>query len=270
MIDLKRKLKTTTTDELKEAPLLEIRRIGIVSRDYRHRYQNGFRDFSYRMPEILELLDKKGCDAVIFSLYSICDESFNPKLLLMSRKKIRLVILERFRDGRKRKAGSKFVYMKTNGRWSEFTLEQEFGSLKKVPKDKVIEFVKDFSSRRVCGNWCILLCGETNGVTYSKKDKKVHDRYGLRKAIPENARIVLNPVHDRMTRFEMERKRQYLSKKGRWLISVWNKGKEFKDGRTRDGKDPAWQVYRNGKRVPVDPVRNDLDVEIGILDIPTK
>lgn len=271
MIDRKNRSARAATDELRLAPKLNIGRIGIVSRDYRHTYPNEFRDFSYALPGILDLLDEKGCDAVILSLYSICDGSFDPKLLLASRNSIKVAMLERFSDGKERKAGQKFIYLKAKGRWLEFTLEQAFGSLSKTPKTKVIEFAKGFSSRRVCGNWCILLCGETNGVKYSIKDEMVHDRYGLRKAIPKEVRIILNPAHDRMTRFEMERKRQYLSKKGRWLISVWNKGKEFKDGRTRDGKDPAWQVFHNGKKDDrVTPIENNLGVEIGILDISMK
>lgn len=273
MIDRKIRKKAATNDELIEAPRLDISRIGIVSRDYRHTYPNKFRDFSYVMPGILALLDARGCDAVLFSLYSISDGSFDPRIYLKSKKKLKLVVYEMFKDGKKRKPGEKIVYLKSKGKWLKFSLEQKFGSLSKVSKAEVIEFVKDFASRRTGGNWCVMLCGEVNGVKCSTEDKKVHDTYGLRNAIPKEVRIILNPGHDRMTRPEMKRKRQYLSKKGRWLISVWNKGKEFKDGRTRDGKDSAWQFFHNGKdvkKVLVESVENNLGVEIGILDISMK
>jgi hypothetical protein len=72
-----------------------------------------------------------------------------------------------------------------------------------------------------------------------------------------------------MTRFEMKRKRQFLSRKNRWVVSVWNKGKTFGDGKVRDGNGPAWTVFRNGeeKEVDVPLIPNELEVEMGILDI---
>jgi hypothetical protein len=39
-------------------------------------------------------------------------------------------------------------------------------------------------------------------------------------------------VHDRMTRFEMDKKRSYLSAADRHLVAVWNKGKVFKNRKT--------------------------------------
>lgn len=38
-------------------------------------------------------------------------------------------------------------------------------------------------------------------------------------------KIILNPVHDKMTRFEMKLKRRFLPKNNRLVISVWNKEK---------------------------------------------
>jgi hypothetical protein len=117
------------------------------------------------------------------------------------------------------------------------------------------------------GNCVVLLCGESNGVKYSKSDKSIHDTYGLAGAIPKEVNIVLNPVHDRMTRFEMNLKREFLSRNNRWVISVWNKGKQDKNGRIKDGFDAAWTVYNNGERKIVEPISNNFNLEIGILDI---
>jgi hypothetical protein len=70
-----------------------------------------------------------------------------------------------------------------------------------------------------------------------------------------------------MTRFEMKLKRQFLSEKGRWVISVWNKGKEDKNARVKDGSGPAWTVFHNGVSNDVDLLPNALGIEIGILDV---
>ena len=64
------------------------------------------------------------------------------------------------------------------------------------------------------GNCCILICGESNGVKYSRERRRVEDVFGLRRSLPSGT-VILNPVHDRMIRFEMPLKRSFLSKNGR-------------------------------------------------------
>ena len=53
------------------APNITVRKLGIVARDYNIRFDNGYRDFSHILPETLKFLDDNGCDAVLFSLYSL-------------------------------------------------------------------------------------------------------------------------------------------------------------------------------------------------------
>jgi hypothetical protein len=267
-------------------PHLKTSKIGIVSRDYSRRDVNGFRDFSNSFPEILQLLDQKGCDIVLFSLYSIVPRrSFQP-LRHFKGHNIKSVLYEELsrhgkkmkgklkKPGEKRKGNFVVLHRKAH-QWSKYILQQKFPSLTGMKKGVISDFVADeIPTCRILGNSCVLLCGESNGVKYSRKDKKVHDIFGLRKAIPKEATIILNPVHDRMTRHEMKKKRSFLSQRGRWVVSVWNKGKKF-NGRTRDGKDPAWTVFHNGKdctKKMVKPIENPLKenrvgIEIGILKI---
>ena len=134
-------------------------------------------------------------------------------------------------------------------------------------KKDIDNFVEDEVPKRVMGNCCVLLCGETNGVKYSKQDKRIHDTFGLREAIPHEASVIMNPIHDRMTRFEMKLKRQFLSENNRWVISVWNKGKQDKNGKTRDGNGPAWTVFNDGNLIDVPRIPNEFAVEIGAVDI---
>lgn len=267
-------------------PHLKTSKIGTVSRDYSRKDSNGFRDFSKAFPEILKLLDQEGCDTVLFSLYTVVPrKSFQPLRHFKAHNIKSVLYEERSRHGRKmkrklKKSGKKrkgnFVVLHRKAhRWSKYVLQQKFGSLTDTKKGDISRFVADeIPSRRILGNSCILLCGESNGVKYSPKDKKVHDVFDLRKAIHKKATIILNPVHDRMMRPEMNKKRAFLSQNAHWVISVWNKGKKYK-GKTRDGKGPAWTVFHNGKdctKKMVKPIENPLKenrvgIEIGILKI---
>jgi hypothetical protein len=271
------KLERGTIAKQGVAPKLNIKKIGIVSRDYRCKFPNGRRDFSFALPKVLKLLEGKGCDAVSFSLYSIIpQESHNLRNTLnrLQLKRIRAIFLEEFGDRPKRRPQQKqrknkrfVVYHYSKARWREYELLQEFGTLADISHNEMVKFVSDEMPKRILGNCCVVLCGESNGVKYFKLDKKVKDTFGLRAAIPRETNIILNPVHDRMTRFEMKLKRQFLSEKSRWVISVWNKGKEDKNARARDGSGPAWTVFHNGVSNDVDLLPNALGIEIGILDV---
>jgi hypothetical protein len=221
----------------------------------------------------LKILDDYACDAALFSLFSIIPRAdFNVRNSLEGLKSLQAVFLEEFTDKPRKKdsqrEGGRFVvYHRSAEAWDEYYLHQQFGTLRDLSRGEINSFVEKELPRRLLGNCCILLCGESNGVNYSKTRTKVEDEAGMRKGIPSKVTVILNPVHDRMTRFEMNLKRSFLSEKGRWCISVWNKGKEDGNGRTRDGDEPPWMVFHNGKPQPVKRISNELDLEIGILEL---
>lgn len=194
-------------------------------------------------------------------------ESYDLRDGFKNLKNIKAIFLEEFQDGRNREAGRYVVYYRASSEWKEYQFCQVFGTITGKPKRDIDDFVKNKIPKRILGNSCVLLCGETNGVKYSKKDKKIHDNFKLRATIPKNVNIVLNPIHDRMTRFEMKLKKQFLSENGRWVISVWNKGKQDKNGKVKDGNGPAWTVFHNGKEKELERMPNDIGIEVGILDI---
>jgi hypothetical protein len=83
-----------------------------------------------------------------------------------------------------------------------------------------------------------------------------------------NVRLVLNPIHDYMRRYEMREKRRYYSLGGRTVVSVWNQGK---------GKEAhlPWTVFRDGaertdavRELPR-PFADRPDIRIGVLDLET-
>lgn len=203
-------------------------------------------------------------------MYSIViRKSFDPCTAFNSLENIRAIFLEEFRDGESREADRYVVYYRTREGWKEYAFNQVFGTLTGMSRKAIEDFVSNEIPKRILGNCCVLLCGETNGVKYSKSDKKIYDTFGLRKAISSNANVILNPIHDRMTRFEMKLKRKFLSQKNRWVISVWNKGKQDKNGKVKDGSKPAWNIFYNGneKNDDVSIIRNNLELEIGVLDV---
>lgn len=254
-------------DSSVKKPNLAIKKLGIVSRDYRTRFENGYRDFSFRLTEVLGFLDTRKCDSVLFSLYSIIDRSnFNIRESFRNLQHVRAVFLEKFDDGKERKVKNLIVYYLEENDWREYKLHQKFGSLSGTPAHHLNDFVAKEIPRRVLGNFCVLLCGESNGVKYSQKCRAVKDIFGLRKSIPPEVKVVLNPVHDRMTRFEMNLKRKFLSENDRWMISVWNKGREDRRGIARDGNRPAWKIFHDGQEKEINPIANELDIEFGIVD----
>lgn len=272
MIETKGSSDQIPTTNTERAPHLKVAKIGIVSRDYCHKYGSGFRDFSEAFSEILKWLDDKGCDTVLFSLYSIIPrKSFMP-LHSMRLRNIKTVLYEEFEDGKEwRGKGSVVLYRRAN-KWHRYDLPNwGFGSLKGLTRKKKVEKVETFIRKgipgRRLGNCCAILCGEINGVPYHKDTRRVRDDFGLRGSLQREVTVILNPGHDRMTRFEMKLKRSFLSENGRWTISVWNKGGQDKNGRTHDGIKPPWTVFHNGQEVPVEPIQNQMGVEIGILKI---
>lgn len=251
---------------LDDRPILAIRRIGLVSRDYRNRFPNHYRDFSFRLAEVLNFLDSERCDSILFSLYGIVSrQDIVVQNVLASLKNVRAVFLEEFEDGRKRQVKRFVVHHRSVDGWREYEIHQKFGSLTDRPD--LEKFVEAELPKRSLGNCCVLLCGESNGVKYSRDRRRVEDTFGLRAKIPKSVTVIINPVHDRMTRFEMNLKRKFLSEDDRWVISVWNKGKTDREGKTRDGQAPAWSIFRNGRPTPVSPIPQDMGLEVGILDL---
>ncbi|NCC99677.1 MAG: hypothetical protein EOL95_08280 [Bacteroidia bacterium] len=269
------KTETTNLEDVYSAgkkPNTRISKIGIINRDYNQEF-NGYWDFTQNLKAILKIFDDANCDAILFSLFSICPrQGFTIDRYLEQLRNVKLVLVESFEFGEsdEYRAMSNHAYHKdhSTNKWFRYDYHQKFGSLNKMSENMLSDFVSLEIPQRIFGNSLSLLCGETNIVKYSKSKKEVEDTYKLFYQIPENVQIILNPIHDRMTRFEMKLKRKFLSKNNRWVISVWNKGKADKNGVIKDGTKPAWTVFFNGKEIQIDKINHNLSemIEIGIVD----
>ena len=253
---------------------LNINKIGIVSRDYRNREKNGHRDFSYAFKSILTTLDEQACDSVLFSLYTIDNRtSFNVQNILeeLNFENIRTIFLEEFKDSEERIPLENVIYYQDKDKWREQRLTQKFARANELTKKRIEDFRKEVKEKRIFGNFAVLLCGETNIVKYNKDDKKIGDPHNYLPLLNEEIEVILNPIHDRMTRYEMKLKREYLSKNQRLVVSVWNKGRSDKNGKVKNYKTPDWTVFYNGMEKELKPlnhnVDNQADIQIGIINL---
>lgn len=232
-------------------PDLKIKTIGLVSRDYNVTFPNGYRDFSFAAHRVLRLLDEQSCDLALFSLYSLIPRRGHElKYALAGLNHLKMVCIEEFRDNRKgRKAGDMVIYVREGDVWHEHRLKQAFGRVNWLKdKTRLETFIAKELPGRYFGNTCLLVCGEINGVKYDKLgSKQIIDPAGLRAAIPDYIDIIINPQHDKTTRFEMPMKKQFLSAQNRILVSVWNKGRVDCRGKVKDGKGAAWKANYSGK-----------------------
>jgi len=266
-----------TVNSIKTPNITHIKKIGIVSRDYRKKDENGFRDFSYTFKNILLHLNNQDCDSVIFPMYTLVKREDFDAIQILNQLRIdnlKTIFIAEFTDGIERESGDYIIYYKNKDEWQEYRLVQKFSSLKYTQsfKNKIIEpFKSEVNNQRLLGNCTVLLSGESNIVKFSQTRERVEDQFQYLDLLNQDTPIILNPVHERMMRHEIKLKRQFLSEQGRWVISVWNKGKADKNGKVKNSKNPAWMVFYNGKEKQIKPIINNiptqLNIEIGVIDL---
>jgi len=250
-------------------------KLGLITRDYNFVAPNGYRDFSDTFESVLTYLDEQQCDTAVFSLYSLLHKHQGMVLSILAKQRhLKCVLVEYFDDdinANKRSNTQNVLYLKTQRGWHPYSCNKRFGSLSTGKKKKVTELLSVVSTERTIGNASVLICGETNIVRYQRLGKKVVDSYQYLSLLGNTTQVILNPVHDKMMRFEMVLKRKFLSQHGRTVISLWNRGKQLKSGRYLIERQPAWSIYHDGIDLDVPIVQhgieNDINLEIGILKL---
>jgi hypothetical protein len=101
-----------------------------------------------------------------------------------------------------------------------------------------------------------------------RKSAKVSDEFAFLPKLDEmGTRLIINPIHNYMFRHEMRRKCQIMSKKGRVVLSVWNRG--GKEG--SEARQP-WTAFSVGSDVTtkireISPVPSQPGVRMGLLNL---
>lgn len=246
-----------------------INRLGLASHHYGKK--ENLNDFSSDFIKILHKFDSLNCDSVLFSLYTINNSNYQTihDIILHSNfDNIKSIFFEEF--GIPWKIKPLYHVLLKNKNWKSYNFTQHFGYGHEVD-ERGTSFVNEFC-KRCCGNFAVLLCGETN-IVRIRQHKIVDENSFLVNIgnIHRKISVILNPVHDKMDS-RMTPKRAFLSKNSRVVVSVWNKGKIKKNGDAADGKKSLpWAVYYDGNKVFVPEIDDKSaklsKVTLGIVDI---
>jgi hypothetical protein len=144
---------------------------------------------------------------------------------------------------------------------------QQYFSRSSARTEQKKSFISDLD-RRELGECLIVVCGESN-IVNTRKGVGIVDAYHFRRQLRQRAvRVILNPLHDYMRRYEMVLKRAALSRATQIMVSVWNRG-------SKGGAEARlpWQLYFQGRRRDEwiqelnAPVIGQPGVRVGIVDL---
>jgi hypothetical protein len=224
----------------------------------------GLFDYSEHFTRINKLCDEQGCDTILYALYTW--DSTSPiarthDSIFERLEHVRRVVLE------VGKPPDSFDHVEVwvRGQQQPILAHQRFATSSSTTGDKQ-QFIADLPSRQI-GTALLVICGETNIASLVRGSDEFYDPFSFADRLRDlNARLMLNPIHDYMRRYEMREKRRFYSQGGRTVVSVWNQGK---------GKEAwlPWTVFHNGEewtdRVQEieRPFVERPDIRVGILEL---
>jgi len=245
-----------------EQKTFNVKRVAVVSHNYNLSNSYGHQDFAEHASRIHSVCDAEGCDTILYSLFTWDDNSpvlRNHKTIFANLMNVRCVILE---VGNK-KSTNKIVEVWLKEEERPRIMDQCFAK-SSDPYERKREFVRSIP-KRIIGNSLVAICGESNIANYMPSNGSFRDEFGFNGELETRGiRVVFNPLHDYMTRYEMKRKRAYYSKNQRMVITVWNMG------RGRESSIP-WTVFYNEADITAQVrevsarINGRLDVRIGIV-----
>jgi len=239
-----------------------IQKLVLVAHDYNVADSRGLYDYSEHFHRINKLCDDLGCDTILYGLYT-WDESSpierTHDAVFGGLKHIQMIILE------VGQAPDHRVEVWLRGQEAPMLAYQRFATSSASSADKQ-RYLDDLPSRQV-GSDLLMICGETNIASLVRATGEFYDPFDFAARLDEmKIRVILNPIHDYMRRYEMREKRRFYSQGKRTVISVWNHGK---------GKEAwlPWTVFHDGEE------RTDLvqeietpfaerpDIRIGVVEV---
>lgn len=244
----------------------EIKKIALVAHDYTVSDSRGLHDYSEHFTRINKLCDDQHCDTVLYALYTWDTNSPVPRThesIFADLKNVQRIVVEVGQPPNK----YDHVEIWLRGRREPILAHQRFAQSTASTADKR-RFLSDLPSRQIDAG-LLMICGESNIVQLKRATKSFEDWFKFCDRVQElNTEVILNPIHDYMTRYEMRLKRKFYSRNGRTVVSVWNKGK---------GKESwlPWTVFHDGEertdRVQTlgKPFSERPDIMIGVVDLKT-
>ena len=242
----------------------EIRKVALVAHDYNVQDVRGQYDNTEHFSRINKLCDNQGCDTILYALYTWDSTSPIPRTydsIFEDLQHVQRVVLEVGTPP------SSFDHVEVWVRGQPYPIMayQRFATSTSSSSEKQ-RFVDDLVARQI-DSASLVICGETNIVKLKRASKTFEDAFNFCQRLDAlKSRVILNPIHDYMTRYEMREKRRFYSLKGRTVLSVWNKGR---------GKESwlPWTVFYDGEEM-TDQVRElrtpfaeRPDIRIGIATL---
>lgn len=238
------------------------KRIALAARDITNWSQNSPTDcehqhgFAPHLKRIALAADQHQCDTLVYALWSYDPHRDGPltRELLFGESPTHLetVILEIMDASKATQKGHNTPYSKIKYERShievwhkDFDSPRRFQQCFATSSDRVPQkrkFITDLNLRSF-GSTLYLACGEINIICTQRNSNATTDEYNfLSTSEYANSSVIINPSHDYMSRHEIAEKRRRLSRNGRLVVSVWNRGH-----RKPEAREP-WQVFFDGKR----------------------
>lgn len=240
-----------------------ISRVALVSHNYNQINSFGLYDYSEHFAAINERCDAAGCDSILYSLWTWDSQTPNAKnhdIMFSALNRVQRVILEIFSGD---EYGPAEVWLKQ--RQEPLVANQRFAT--SGENDRVKQRFIDDLPGRAFDDSIVMLCGESNIASTVRGTDGFRDSFEFNARLDEmDLRVIWNPIHDYMRRYEMKRKRAYYSLNGRWVLSVWNQGKPSESY-------TPWSVFHNGidsteMVEETDWVFGDRqDIRVGLIDV---
>jgi hypothetical protein len=247
-----------------EEPAARIRKIALVAHDYTVPDCRGFYDYSEHFARINRMCDDQGCDTILYALFTW--DSASPVArthasVFGGLEHVQRVLVE------VGEPTDSFDHVEVwqRGQKEPLVARQRFATSSSPTGDKQ-RFLDDLPARKIA-DALVVLCGESNIVSLKRASKTIEDGFGFSARLRElKTRVILNPIHDYMTRYEMREKRRYCSLEGRTVLSVWNRGR---------GKESwlPWTVFHDGEewtervREIEAPFADRPDIRIGLVQL---
>lgn len=213
--------------------------------------------------DVFRAITPHRCDTVLFAPWTSTQRvaAWSHKLF-PAYSNHRTVIL----GSRKLQSKQEWIQVWEKGQRSPMSFLQVFGS-SAAPfsiKHRLIEALP----RRILGHTALIICGETNILRVVRHSREIMDDFGARQYLwNAGVKILLNPIHTRMSRPEMRWKRAAFSEGSRWTVAVWNRGFH------RNESAYPWDVHYDGQPISNSvvelqkPVPRYPGVRIGVLNL---